>query len=777
MANARKKAPKPIPSAATPARPRHYLWLALLAALSLAALGSPLFSTQQVLSDRSADIASQFLYARAFGFGELAKGNLALWNPYIYGGVPFLGDFQSALLYPPNLIFLLLPLATAMNWSIALHVFLLGAAMYGWTYWRGFRPVAAFVSGACAMFSGAFFLHIYAGHLSNVCTMAWVPLIFWGIDGWLVRRHAGWVLLAAAAAALQLYAGHVQYFYYTALVAGLYALVQLIGTPRALVAMAGLVAIYPLATLLSAAQLLPGLSAAGESVRSGGVSYEFASMFSFPPENFLTLVAPWAFGDMRAVPYWGRCYLWEMSLFAGVGMLLLAIQGLLHPMDNRGRTRLLVLLGFTALLALGAHTPLHGVLYHILPGFSGFRGASKFIFFTSIFLAFCTGAGVNTLWDGKKSPTLFGIGAIALGGILLAFGGFLNTAGGQGFLKQTALGILATRESYLNPAILDQSSFLLAMQTTSFQTFLLGGIGLVIFAVLLLISGRWKPARYFLVMAAVLEVFGFARSTTTSFPMADLYFPSVQEFYKQNPGDYRTLNLFNPDASMVLGNGNLWGYDPSVLKRYAQLLTLSQGIDPAQASQYLSFQKPHPILNLLRGKIAMVPKPNGELEVSPIGEPLPRFYLVSRYEVLKDAPARYAALGSSFDFANSVALEQEPHPKPEGAEAKSKIGMLDSSTDHVTLEVQTTHSALLIMTDSYSKEWKAESLPGSVQITYDILPANHAIRAIPLAAGRHLLKIEYAPTGFGMGILISLASILGAATALVIPSLRSRLLF
>ncbi len=58
-------------------------------------------------------------------------------------------------------------------------------------------------------------------------------------------------------------------------VAGLYALVQLIGTPRALVAMAGLVAIYPLATLLSPPQLLPGLSAAGESVRSGGVSYEF----------------------------------------------------------------------------------------------------------------------------------------------------------------------------------------------------------------------------------------------------------------------------------------------------------------------------------------------------------------------------------------------------------------------------------------------------------------------------------------------------------------------
>ncbi len=112
----------------------------------------------------------------------------------------------------------------------------------------------------------------------------------------------------------------------------------------------------------------------------------------------------------------------------------------------------------------------------------------------------------------------------------------------------------------MNPAILDQSSFLLAMQTTSFQTFLLGGIGLVIFARTHSSFPAAGNRRAILVMAAVLEVFGFARSTTTSFPMADLYFPSVQEFYKQNPGDYRTLNLFNPDASMVLGSGNLWGY-------------------------------------------------------------------------------------------------------------------------------------------------------------------------------------------------------------------------
>ncbi len=82
--------------------------------------------------------------------------------------------------------------------------------------------------------------------------------------------------------------------------------------------------------------------------------------------------------------------LWEMSLFAGVGMLLLAIQGLLHPMDNRGRTRLLVLLDSPRLPC--RRTPrCMGCSIIFFRASAVFRGASKFIFFTSIFLAFCTG--------------------------------------------------------------------------------------------------------------------------------------------------------------------------------------------------------------------------------------------------------------------------------------------------------------------------------------------------------------------------------------------------
>ena len=41
--------------------------------------------------------------------------------------------------------------------------------------------------------------------------------------------------------------------------------------------------------------MFTGLDEGRESMRSLGMTYEFAASFSFPPENFLTLLAPLVF--------------------------------------------------------------------------------------------------------------------------------------------------------------------------------------------------------------------------------------------------------------------------------------------------------------------------------------------------------------------------------------------------------------------------------------------------------------------------------------------------
>ena len=143
---------------------QHKWPIAGLGLLTLMLSSAALFrGDTRVLGNQTTDLYAQFIAWRDFGFRQLRVGNLALWNPHIYAGAPYFGGFQGALLYPLNGLFLVLPMAQAVNWTIALHVWLLGVLTYGWLVCRRLHPGACFVGGVMAMWCGAHFLHIYAG--------------------------------------------------------------------------------------------------------------------------------------------------------------------------------------------------------------------------------------------------------------------------------------------------------------------------------------------------------------------------------------------------------------------------------------------------------------------------------------------------------------------------------------------------------------------------------------------------------------------------------------
>src|SRR5437879_1027995 len=151
--------------------------LILLLAMALAMFADLLFAGgTRVLGHPGSDMFLQYFAWREFGFRELAKGNLALWNPHIFSGAPYLGGMQGALLYPPNWLFLVLPTPVAINWSVALHVFAIGAFMFFWMKQRGLSAPASFFAGTLVMFCGAFFPHVFAGHLPQLSAMTWSPL-------------------------------------------------------------------------------------------------------------------------------------------------------------------------------------------------------------------------------------------------------------------------------------------------------------------------------------------------------------------------------------------------------------------------------------------------------------------------------------------------------------------------------------------------------------------------------------------------------------------------
>jgi hypothetical protein len=628
--------------------------------------------------------------------------------------------------------------------------------MAHWASQRGFHPLAVGLTGFIMPLSGAVFPHVYAGHVPNLCSMAWAPWVFAGLEEWARKKDPRGALLASAAICLQILGGHVQYVFFVAVAAGLHALASTLAESslrrRALPIMA---ACYLAAAALAAAQLMPGFAATAEGVRQRALDFGFVSVFSFPPENLLTAVAPGFFGtiDFLQHPYWGRCLLWEMLVFVGVSGLVLV--GVAAQDRERRRTVLtdLSLVALLLLLALGRHTPLLRLLYDYVPGFDRFRGLSKFTFPAMLFVVLAIGAGADALICNRPRRPRLALSVLMMGVV----------AGSSGMLLRLQPEMLAgvfawvrtNPENGMPAKIFAAPGFLQEAGAHAGNSLLFASAILILGGICLRYAPqvprlRWIPL---IVLPVELIVFAHANFATTHLDTAVP--PKLREFVAAHPGDYRVLNLLYPNNGFLLGAPDLWGNDPAVLKRYAEFMAFTQGENPEQASQYVTFTGIPPLYAMLRCKYAFVPSANGAM-VKEIPAPMAHVQLVADYRVRPGRDAIFAALSQpDFDPRRTVLLEREPDPRPTRSDNPGTVRIIAASTDVLTLEADVTAPALLLITDLYSRDWQARPLAGSVQNDYQVLPANYVLRAVPLSAGHHLLRVEYVPRGFMAGIVVS----------------------
>lgn len=718
-----------------------------LAALVAAMFFDVLFMPgTRVLGADNTDLALHFLHWRHFGFGELAHGNLALWNPHIYAGVPYFGGMQSALLYPPNWLFLALPAGLAANWTIALNVWLLGAFMALWSLRRGLQPFAAFVAAALAMFCAPHFLRVYAGHIASMAAMAWAPLVFLAIDAWIDSRRPRWLLAGMAAVAMQIFAGHPQTVYLTALTAGLYSLLRK--------DLWGVAAIYAGGAALAAVQLLSGFQATAETIRDRPMSFELAKYFSFPTENFVTFLAPGFFGDVATHPYWGRWYLWEASAFIGVAGLALAIYGMACSRLQH-KVALAVTAGVAALLALGDNTPLFAVLFEWLPWFDRFRGAGKFIFVSALILILFAGGGLDQVVRERGAPRAAawaaGAGAVALGVAALA----MQSAD----WRPVAGAVLRTGQTYLEHARYGDAGFLFASRSFAALGLAVAALTLGVVAALLLWTRKEPRAALVLGALAVAEVFAFARLNRPTFDASRIVIPELAAFLARDSGDYRILNPARPNSAISMKAFDAWGYDPGLTRRYAEFINWSVGEDPAKTIPHVTFKQFHPLLAMVRVKYVVVID-DAVMTIHPGGTPpLARIQLVGSYSVQKRDDVLQAMGAPSFDPRRQVILEREPDPAPVAGETPGRARILREGSDFMEIEAELERPSVLLVTDAWTPSWRAVPLDAGDQRRYEVMPANYALRAVALDRGRHRLRLEYAPSAFRWGAAISLGAL------------------
>ena len=333
----------------------------------------------------------------------IGSGQLPLWNPYIFAGMPLLASIQPGALYPPTWLFAVLSPQAAMNAMVisTYHVALIGAYLYARRI--GTTRIGAMITGVAFAFGGFMIAHL--GHPNRIAAAAHLPWILLAIEALYQRLQWRWASLGALFVALQIFAGEPQMTFYTALVAGAYSLFSLClreEREKRLRFAFGIAATAVCGALLSAIQLLPVREMLRHSERAQ-IPYEYFAGFSFPPQHFFSLLLPWFFGGSEQeffhVKYWGRWTPTEITGYVGMLTWLLALIAVFAA--RRGRSLVWFWTGcamVALLLALGDFLPFgfNHLLYRI-PVYNLFRASGRHLFEFTFAIAVLAGIGVSRL--------------------------------------------------------------------------------------------------------------------------------------------------------------------------------------------------------------------------------------------------------------------------------------------------------------------------------------------------------------------------------------------
>jgi hypothetical protein len=287
---------------------------------------------------------------------ELRAGRAPFWNPHQYAGTPFWSNGQSAPLFPPHLLFAALPLQAGLVLLPWLKVMIAGLGARALARELGLSPPAALLAGLIYPLSGmlaGFVLYPMGGAL------ALVPWVLWAVERLAAGRSGP--LPLAAAAGLQLLAGHPETALHTALLSGIYLLVR--GTARpidlapeplaatagtaapglsagalwpapaayrqpALRAWLGWAAGWTLGAGLAAVQLVPLVVELAASARWQTEGAPFAEPLGRLLAQPLRLVLPDLYGDPARGTWFGPYNYVATAVYAGALALPLAAAGL-----------------------------------------------------------------------------------------------------------------------------------------------------------------------------------------------------------------------------------------------------------------------------------------------------------------------------------------------------------------------------------------------------------------------------------------------------------------
>jgi hypothetical protein len=512
--------------------------------------------------------------------------------------------------------------------------------------------------------------------------------------------------------------------------------------------------------------------------------------------------------------------------YVGLPVLLLAGLALLLRRD-RWTWCLLTVAGLATVVALGKHSVVYDLFYHVLPGFKKFRVPVMILVVQQFALILLAAAGLDaTLRRLRGGPRPAWLGrpalvAVALVGIVLVL---MGTVLGD-VVRSNSIATWQKMRANVPAAVLQPVADMAVADALRLGAVLLLGLGAAVLAARRRGPG-WVPAAgiavlltldYFAVDQPLLRpnehlvaaVQQGGRVVTVPAPGMIRDESAVHEFLEGNAvtdwlgqqgdrprvwplGEWGATNLFAGQRIVSLG-----GYHAVKLKTYEEIRRRLFNNPPRVE-----------LVNLLGAEYVAAPGPLGDavvaslrqmglmLDPTPVFESpdgvvyanrsaLPRAWCVDAFElespgadVTGQEPATGVldrVLSPSLDPRHTAILSAPPDPAPVAGAAEQAHVTLRAETNHTaTWQVDTPEPTVLVVSDVFYPAWHVEVDGQPARL----LRADYALRAVAVPAGVHTVDFRYASSSYATGKVISAASgaliVLGLALGLLLDVRRRR---
>jgi hypothetical protein len=741
------------------------------------------------------DTAAASSYAHAGETIMANEGVDAIWMPYFFSGMPTFGNVAFT---PHNISYIqliglkilnLLFLNGPWTWAVVFY-FLNGVFMFLLMRFWNFSHPAALIAAITVMLSPYTIGLAGEGHGSKLMALSYLPLAFLLTHLLFERRDVLSFGLLSAAIGTLLLTNHMQIAYYVFIVMGLYLVYHVVTdlkgrTLQALSKVALFVGALVIGMLISSYVYLSvyeytqfSMRGGGTAGSTGGLTYDYATNWSWHPFELITLLIPSFFG-LQPPYYWGPIQPWTNStVYFGIIPLILSAVALVY-----NRNKFNIWLGLLAILVIlisfGRNFPLvYSLMFEILPFFNKFRAPVMILHLLPFIFGFLAAYGFTAIADillqrkdfdaAKLVRFLMYVAAGLLAAFFLvlllkssvydSFAGFMFEREDQAEQFRQQYG----RQAQQALAQFKQLRFeLLWKDFVKFAIITVASLGIVI----LYLRKRIGAALLGVGLTAVLILdlvivdVKFINPKPTDALVQSFRADATIAFLKQQPGTFRVFplgQLFMDNTFAYHGVQSIGGYSPAKLKIYQTMLDscLYHGSDP-------SFPLNMSIVNMLnvRYLVAQGRLPEDRFTLvnadqakrtltysNPGG--LPRVFFVHNSIVAQNDHEVFDALNAKDFDPSRTAILYKQLPQTISQIDTPRAEITDYKSRHITVKTTSTAVGLMVLSEVYYPAgWKA-FIDGNET---EIFRTNYVLRSILVPAGTHEVVFSFEPTTYSLG--------------------------